>query len=388
MLAAALVSSFDRFAVGPLLVIVAADLDASLARTTAIASGYFLAYGLMQPLWGVLSDRLGRIRLMRATLIAAAAAGILSAVTPGLGALVAARALTGAFFGAIIPTSLTYVGDTADEVHRQPALSDLMAAVAVGTALATAAAGVFAQLASWRLVFAAPPVLALGCAIALGRLPEPRRDTPLRMATTMRQTLSNRWVAVVVTLALVEGAVVLGILTLLAPALQSRGVEASSAGLAIAAYGVSVLLATRVVKVLSRRLPMATLMGIGGTAVVLAYTTLALHISIATVLTAALLLGLTWAFLHSSLQTWATSVLPHARGTVVSLFATFLFAGSSFAASAAAPLADHGQWSLLFTLTSAVAFVMTIAAVLCYRTYRRSHRSDRPAGPTIANADT
>jgi MFS family permease len=385
VLAAVFVSSFDRFAVGPLLVVVAADLGASLAQTTAIASGYFLAYGLSQPLWGILSDRLGRVRLMRATLIAAAAAGILSAATPDLGALVAARALTGAFFGAIIPTSLTYVGDTAEEAHRQPALSDLMAALALGTALATAAAGVLAQLASWRLVYAVPSVLAVGCAVVLARLPEPRRDTRAGMATTVRQTLSNRWVLAVVTLALVDGAVVLGILTLLAPALQSRGVDASIAGLVTAAYGVSVLLATRVVKVLSRRLPMAILMGVGGTAVVLAYTTLALHISIATVLVAALLLGLTWAFLHSSLQTWATSVLPHARGTVVSLFATFLFAGSSFAASAAAPLGDSGQWSLLFGLTSAVALVMTVAAVLGYRAYRRHDRSDRPVGSTTAN---
>jgi predicted MFS family arabinose efflux permease len=370
-----------------MLVIVAADLGASLAQTTAIASGYYLAYGLCQPVWGVFSDRFGRIRLMRATLIAAAAAGVLSAFAPGLGALVVVRALTGAFFGAIIPASLTYVGDTADDVHRQPALSDLMAAVALGTALATAVAGVLAQLASWRLVYAVPPVLAIVCCVALGRLPEPRRDTRLGLATTVRRTMYNRWVVVVVTLALVEGAVVLGILTLLAPALQSRGVDASSAGLAIAAYGVSVLLATRVVKVVSRRLPMATLMGVGGTAAVLAYTTLALHITIATVLTAALLLGVTWAFLHSSLQTWATSVLPQARGTVVALFAAFLFAGSSLAASAAAPLGDHGQWSLLFALSSAVALVLTFAAVLGYRAYRNRKPSERSAGSSSASAD-
>ena len=385
VLAAAFVSAFDRFAVGPVLVIVAADLGASLAQTTAIASAYFLAYGLSQPLWGVLSDRFGRIRLMRATLIAAAAAGILSAVTPGLGALVAARALTGAFFGAIIPTSLTYVGDTADEVHRQPALSDLMAAVALATALAMAAAGILAQLASWRLVFALPPVLAIGCAVALGRLPEPPRDTRVGMATTVRQTLSNRWVLVVVTLAFVEGAVVLGILTLLAPALHSRRGSMRPAPGWRSRRTVSQCSWPHVWSRSSaddcrwqpsweseERLSCWP-------------TTLALHISIATVLTAALLLGVTWAFLHSSLQTWATSVLPHARGTVVSLFATLLFAGSSFAASAAAPVGEQGERALLFALTSAVALGMTIAAVLGYRAYR--NRSDRSAGSTTANAD-
>ena len=47
---------------------------------------------------------------------------------------------------------------------------------------------------------------------------------------------------------------------------------------------------------------------------------------------AAVLLGLAWAAMHSSLQTWATEVLPEARATVVSLFAGSLFVGSALAA--------------------------------------------------------
>ena len=60
--AAAFVSSFDRFAVSPLLVLVAADLGATLTQALSIASMYFLAYGLSQPIWGAISDRFGRIR--------------------------------------------------------------------------------------------------------------------------------------------------------------------------------------------------------------------------------------------------------------------------------------------------------------------------------------
>ena len=41
----------------------AASLGASLAETTATASLYYLLYGGMQPVWGMLSDRLGRVRL-------------------------------------------------------------------------------------------------------------------------------------------------------------------------------------------------------------------------------------------------------------------------------------------------------------------------------------
>lgn len=80
--AASFVSTFDRFAVTPMLLLIALDLRAPLAATVAAASGYFLAYGLSQAAWGVLSDRYGRVRIMRATLLGAAAAGLVSAVVP------------------------------------------------------------------------------------------------------------------------------------------------------------------------------------------------------------------------------------------------------------------------------------------------------------------
>jgi MFS family permease len=62
---AAFFSSFDRFVVAPMLVTIAAALGASLTGVTATASLYYLLYGLMQPVWGMLSDRLGRVRVMR-----------------------------------------------------------------------------------------------------------------------------------------------------------------------------------------------------------------------------------------------------------------------------------------------------------------------------------
>ena len=365
--AASLVSSLDRFAVGPLLVLVAADLGASLGQVLAVATWYYLTYGLSQPLWGALSDRFGRLRLMRIALVGAAITGLVSALAANLTVLIAARCLTGAFFGAIIPTSITFVGDTVEERHRQGALSDLMAAVAVGTALATAIAGLVGDVSGWRPVFALPAVLALGCALALTRLPEPSRERPGSMLATTVQALRHGWVLVVIALALVEGAVVIGVLTLLAPALQAQGVGATAAGLATATYGLSVIAATRVVKPLTRRVPMVRLMAIGGAAIVFGYAVVAVRVSVAAVVVTAVLLGVSWAFLHSSLQTWATVVLPRARGTVVSLFAAALFVGSSLGVWLAEPFTATGRWELLFAGSAAVGCALTVAAVLAKR---------------------
>lgn len=366
---AAFVSSFDRFAISPLIVLVAADLGATLTQALTIASSYFLAYGISQPVWGVLSDRIGRIPLMKATLLAAAAAGVVATFAPTLTILVIARAFSGAFYGAIVPTSMTYVGDTVAEAHRQPALTDLMAAIALGTASATALAGALAHFADWRIVFAIPAVLAVGCVVGLRRLREPAREEQGGVISTLQAAVTNRWVLIVISLAFVEGAVVLGVLTLLAPALQSQGVGAAVAGLATAAYGVGVILTSRMVKVLSRRLSMPRLMVIGGAATVIGFAVLTIHLSTLTVIIAALLLGATWSFQHSSLQTWATSVLPRARGTVVALFAGCLFAGSALGTSVGGTLGDNDQWTPLFAMTGLVALGLTVTIVISRRIF-------------------
>ena len=216
---AAFFSSFDRFAIAPMLLTIAASLGASLTEVAATASLYYLLYGLMQPVWGMLSDRLGRVSVMRLTLFGAAFAGILSSLAPNLTVLIVARALAGGLFAAVIPASLVYIGDTVEMGSRQAALADLMAASAVGTALATVLGGLAAYLDGWRVAFAAPALAGVALAVLLARLPEPKafseqkREGPLVQAG---RVLVQPWALIVVGIALVEGAVILGFLTFLA----------------------------------------------------------------------------------------------------------------------------------------------------------------------------
>ena len=81
---AALTSTCDRFAIAPLLVVIGLDMDAPLSAVAGVASAYFLAYGLMQPVWGMISDRIGRVRVMRLSLLGAAVAGVGSVLAPNL----------------------------------------------------------------------------------------------------------------------------------------------------------------------------------------------------------------------------------------------------------------------------------------------------------------
>jgi predicted MFS family arabinose efflux permease len=371
---AAFFSSFDRFAVAPMLVTIAASLGASLSEVAATASLYYLLYGVMQPVWGMLSDRVGRVRVMRLTLFGATLAGVISALAPNLGVLVATRALVGGLFAAVIPAALVYVGDTVGMDSRQKALADLMAASAVGTALATALGGLAAYLDAWRIAFAVPALAGGVLALLLRRLPEPEgfaleeREGPL---VQIGRVLARPWAVAVVVIAAVEGAVILGFLTFLAPSLESDGFSPAVAGLAVGLYGLAVLGWTRAVKLVSDRLGPAALILIGGGLLALGYASGALGQSLASVGIAAVLVGGGFAFMHSTLQTWATEVVPQARATVISLFAAALFVGSGVATTVAAPLAEAGSFGLLFATAAVVAVPLGLFAALARWRYAR-----------------
>jgi predicted MFS family arabinose efflux permease len=84
-----------------------------------------------------------------------------------------------------------------------------------------------------------------------------------------------------------------------------------------------------------------------------------------------LLLGLAWAAMHSSLQTWATEVLPAARATIVSLFAGALFVGSALAAVVVAGLADAGRFAVIYAAYAVLAVPLGLAATRARSRWRR-----------------
>ena len=372
-------SSFDRFVVGPLLLTLAADLDVRLDAAAAVASAYFLAYGLSQPLWGLCSDRLGRVRTLRLTLAGAALFGAASALAPGLLLLVVARALTGACIAAAVPTSLVYVGDAVPFALRQRTLTDLNAATALGITAATGLGGVLAATVSWRVAFLLPAVAAAVLVVLLPRLPEPPRAASVPGG--VRDVLRARWGRVVLALALVEGAALLGLLTYLAPALESEGTSAGRAGAITALFGIGLLLASRVVKRRAGRTSAPVFLAVGATGLALAYALVAASRSEAAVAVAALLVGAGWASMHSTMQTWATEAVPRARAATVSLFAGALFVGSGVATALLAPLAAAERWLLLFGVGVVLALVFGAGAVASRTAYGRGLVAAQP-GPT------
>ncbi len=357
----------------PMLIAIALDLGASLTSVVQAAGAYFLAYGLMQPVWGIVSDRFGLVRTMRGTLLCAgvAAVGCAFAWTPLVLGLT--RGVAGGFFGAAYPASLIYIGDTVPPERRQRDVTRLMVGVAIGTGCASIAGGLIAQLWTWRAAFVTTGLLAVVLAWALRRLPQPTETrTHRNLAAPIVEVLRSRTAVFVLAMAFLEGAVLLGVLTLLPSAVESAGATTAVAGAVTAVYGVAVFVFAGIVGRLSRSQHPARLIGLGAAAALIACVVLALSRSAVIALGVTVLLGLAWTAMHSSLQTWATEVLPSARAAVVSLFAGSLFTGSALAAVVVADLADAGSYRTIFLLATAVAVPLGALATWGRARWRRT----------------
>ena len=369
----ALVSTLDRFAMPPMLLAIAADLDVPLGQVVTAAGVYFLAYGVMQPVWGLLSDRLGLVRTLRLTLAVGAAVTAASALAGTVLALAVARGLAGSFFSAAIPGTLVYVGDTVAPAGRQRDVTDLMVGVAVGTGIAAAGAGVVADQLSWRVVFVVTGLAAAVLAVVLRWLPRPPVSRePTTMLGPLRAVVRHRAARLVLALALAEGVVLLGLLTLLPTSIEHGGASASVAGVVTSAFAVAVLVGAKATGRLSSRVPASGLIGFGAAVALLACLVAAASSSVPAGVVVALLLGVAWSSMHSTVQTWATLVYPEQRAATVSLFAGSLFAGSALGALLLGGLAEDGRFGLAFLLIGAVAVPLGVAGSLGRARWERS----------------
>jgi predicted MFS family arabinose efflux permease len=372
----------DRFSMGPMLIPIARDLHRPLSAVAQMATAYFVLYGAMQVVYGLLSDRFGRVRLLRVASLGAGLAAILSAAAPGLTVLVIGRALTAALICGLFPGALTYIGDRFPFQVRQRAVSDLLAVVAVGMAVANLGAGLLAADVSWRLGFLLPGLALLVLSFVLRRLPESLPEAGARPPLAQLRHLATRpWMVFLFLVTIPEGAAVLGFFTFLAPALEARGTNPGAAGAVVAAYGLAVLLATRGVKRATTRVRPHLLIAVGGGILLLGLVVAALTQSVAGVFVASVMCGLAYATMHSTFQTWATEVAPESRGTATSLFPTAAFLGAGLCTTAMAGLADAQRYGELFWIGAALT--VPVVAVGAFGRWRFPEHDESDAGGEV-----
>ena len=174
----------------PVLPFLAREYGASGVELGLILTGYAGAQFLFAPIWGRLSDRIGRRRVMLCTVAGTAAALLWLGLAQSLAAMFAARFLAGAF-AANVSVAAAYVTDVTDEAERTRWMGLLGACFGVGFVLGPALGGL---LSHWG--YAAPMLGAAGLAAvnwvyAFFVLREPARHASQASRVTRRETLAD-----------------------------------------------------------------------------------------------------------------------------------------------------------------------------------------------------
>lgn len=161
----ALLAAMDSTIVATLMGHIANDLQ-QLDNISWVATGYTVSYSAFQPLYGKLSDTVGRKKVCVTCTLTFALGCAMCGISGGLSVLVAGRFVSGIGAGGMLSMSTVTVSDYIPLRKRGLFQGISTVAFACGSAAGGIFGSWFTYLGGWRLAFIAQVPLILICALA------------------------------------------------------------------------------------------------------------------------------------------------------------------------------------------------------------------------------
>ncbi len=152
-----------EFMLSSMLAPLAAAFDTTPAGAAWLISGYAVAYAIAAPVFGWLSDRVDRGRLLLTGLLLFALDGLAIVLAPTLGVAVALRIFGGIASAILIPTAFALIAEVIPHHRQAGAMGLVMLGMTAGIAFGPAMAGIATDLIGWAAPFV---ITAGGCAAA------------------------------------------------------------------------------------------------------------------------------------------------------------------------------------------------------------------------------
>jgi predicted MFS family arabinose efflux permease len=355
----------DNYAVAPLILDMSRDLGISISETAMSVTSYMMCFGFFTVFVGPLADRYGKTRIVNIAAFGTAIFSILSAFSHNLTTLVILRAFNGAFGSGIFPVSLAYIGENSRDTTQHKYLARFFGMMFLGGATATAIGGAIAQMGSWRMVYFVYGFLELIVAFIMlkGLNKAPGVIGRLDLMAIYREAFRNRALIKTTGTIFLIGFSVFGTFTYSGKYVQSiTGYSILQVGLLLSFFGIGTVIggrhATRLRYHFNHRyVPGAALLG--------AFCLAVFPFLHAPAVIAMALFGFGFAFIsiHSTLVTTAQSLLPHMRGTVMSLVSFNLFGGGALGTYANGLILDRFGIQWLFAGATLLMLLILLIAV-------------------------
>ncbi|MFI9802808.1 MFS transporter [Streptomyces sp. NPDC052301] len=182
MLVGSVLNPVNSSMIAVALVPIGVAFGAPPAETAWLVSALYLATAVGQPVMGRLVDMYGPRRLYLTGTALVGVAGLLGALAPSLGALIAARVLLGFGTSAAYPAAMRLMRSEAERTGRDSPAGVLTALAVANQTVAVvgpALGGLLIGLGGWRAVFTVNVPLSAAC-LVLGTLRLPRSETRRR----------------------------------------------------------------------------------------------------------------------------------------------------------------------------------------------------------------
>ncbi len=152
----------QAYMVAPLIPRLSAALEVSNRTIGLIVPAYMIPYGVSTLFYGLLSDRLGRRRIVLASLLAFVVLTGLTATAQSASQIIFWRLLTGLGASGVVPLALASIGTLFPYEQRGRPLGWLFGAMAGGMAFGSTVGVILEPFIGWRMLFLGVAVAAAG----------------------------------------------------------------------------------------------------------------------------------------------------------------------------------------------------------------------------------
>ena len=345
----------DNYAVAPLLVNIASDLELEISRASLSVTAYMFSFGFFTILFGPLGDRFGKERIIKIAAFGTAVFSIAGGFAFNLSSLIVFRAFNGLFAAGIFPVTMALIGERFDEKSRHDAIGSVMGMMFLGGATSIFIGGTLAQFASWRAVYILYGIAELILAfLVLSKIPAAGSTKGVSFFQTYGTALSTKGLLAVVGTIFFVGFAVFGTFSFSGHYIETiTGLRVVYIGLILTSFGAGTVIGGRKVGEIRKGLgrfflPFAGILGAAGLLSLASFR----HVGI--LIPAFFAFGLAFVFLQSTLVMTAQSRLPALRGTAMSLASFHMFVGGAAGTLVNAWVINIGQVQVIYFIAAPV----------------------------------
>ncbi len=357
----------DNYAASPILVDIASEFSVGIGTAAMTVTAYMLPFGLFTIVFGPLADRFGKVRVITTAALGTAIFSSLAAAAFDIYSLGALRAVNGAFAAAILPVTISLIGDVFKEPKsKMNSIGTVMGMYFLGAAAATAIGGGLSFIGSWRIVYLTYGIAELVLVFILYRVLTFEKGTvdKLSFREAYSDAISHPDLLKAVSLLSLVGFAVFGSFTYLGDYLVVQtGYNIMYVGLILALFGLAAFTGGRRVGTLKKKMGSKILL-IAGVLGLISLLTVSYWPGIYYILPALFGFGLAFVILQVTIITTAQQYLPQKRGTVMSLASFNMFIGGAVGIFINRTILARIEYQGLFAVAAIVIFTVGVLAFL------------------------